>query len=48
MDTKSKVTAYRMGDFNRLAGEMILSHFNARTAASCYNTFPTIQEIGQK
>jgi hypothetical protein len=45
MDTKSKGTAYRMGYFNRLAGEMILSLSKAHTASSCYNTFPTVEAI---
>jgi hypothetical protein len=42
-----KETAYRMGEFNRLSGEMILSHFKAHTASSCYHTFPEIQAIEQ-
>jgi len=48
MDTKSKGTVYRMGNFNILSREMILSHFKAHTASTCYNTFPTAQATGQK
>jgi len=48
MDTKSKGTAYRMSNFNRLAGEMTLSRFKAHTASSCYNTLPTVQAPGHK